>query len=128
MRRNAAIWTAAVVSAALLTGLLMTGSVTAGVASAAPEPRVVAPNGDDSAPGTPARPLTLGAHQNEHVVVDGEQLPKGNSRGLGGTWNASPVLRTDPAPLTGPRAADGSLPSAPHFLVLRNGANIGARF
>ena len=52
MRRNAAIWTAAVVSAALVTGL-----GTAGEASAAPKTLVVAPNGDDSAPGTLARPI-----------------------------------------------------------------------
>jgi len=52
MRRNAAIWTAAVVSTALVTGL-----GTAGEASAAPKTLVVAPNGDDSAPGTLARPL-----------------------------------------------------------------------
>ena len=51
MRRNASIWTAAVVSA-----VLMTGSGTAGEASAAAKALVVAPNGDDSAPGTLARP------------------------------------------------------------------------
>ncbi|MEV0637344.1 right-handed parallel beta-helix repeat-containing protein [Streptomyces sp. NPDC050619] len=55
-------------------------------------------------------------------------VSSGNSWDLGGTWNASSVLSTDPAPLTGSRAADGSLPSAPSFLVPRSGANIGARF
>ncbi|NNN28773.1 DUF1565 domain-containing protein [Streptomyces sp. S3(2020)] len=52
----------------------------------------------------------------------------GNSWNLGGTWNASSVLSTDPAPLTGARATDGSLPAAPSFLVPRNGAGVGARF
>ncbi|MFG2127018.1 right-handed parallel beta-helix repeat-containing protein [Streptomyces sp. NPDC048751] len=55
-------------------------------------------------------------------------VASGNSWNLGGTWNASSVLSTDPAPLTGSRAADGSLPSAPSFLVPRNGAAVGARF
>jgi hypothetical protein len=55
-------------------------------------------------------------------------VSSGNSWDLGGTWNASSVLSTDPAPLTGARAADGSLPPAPSFLVPRNGAGIGARF
>lgn len=52
----------------------------------------------------------------------------GNSWNLGGTWNASSVLSTDLGALTGPRSADGSLPSAPSFLVPRNGAAVGARF
>jgi hypothetical protein len=55
-------------------------------------------------------------------------VSSGNSWDLGGTWNASSVLSTDPAPLTGARGADGSLPSAPSFLVPRSGAAIGARF
>jgi hypothetical protein len=55
-------------------------------------------------------------------------VSSGNSWDLGGTWNASSVLSTDPAPLTGARGADGSLPSAPSFLVPRNGAAVGARF
>ncbi|ANS69624.1 pectate lyase, putative [Streptomyces lincolnensis] len=55
-------------------------------------------------------------------------VSSGNSWDLGGTWNASSVLSTDPAPLTGVRKADGSLPAAPSFLVPRNGADIGARF
>ncbi|MFD5840189.1 right-handed parallel beta-helix repeat-containing protein [Streptomyces chartreusis] len=52
----------------------------------------------------------------------------GNSWNLGGTWDGSSVLSTDPTPLTGPRSADGTLPSAPAFLVPRNGAAVGARF
>ncbi|MFF0078278.1 right-handed parallel beta-helix repeat-containing protein [Streptomyces canus] len=55
-------------------------------------------------------------------------VSSGNSWDLGGTWNASSVLSTDPAPLTGARGADGSLPSAPSFLVPRSAAAVGARF
>ncbi|MFI8067897.1 right-handed parallel beta-helix repeat-containing protein [Streptomyces sp. NPDC086033] len=55
-------------------------------------------------------------------------VSSGNSWDLGGTWNASSVLSTDPAPLTAARGADGSLPSAPSFLVPRSGAAVGARF
>ncbi|MFE3850405.1 right-handed parallel beta-helix repeat-containing protein [Streptomyces griseorubiginosus] len=55
-------------------------------------------------------------------------VSSGNSWDLGGTWNAASVLSTDPAAVTGPRATDGSLPSAPAFLVPRNGTNVGARF
>ncbi|MFF7277998.1 right-handed parallel beta-helix repeat-containing protein [Streptomyces griseorubiginosus] len=55
-------------------------------------------------------------------------VSSGNSWDLGGTWNAASVLSTDPAAVTGPRATDGSLPSAPTFLVPRNGTNVGARF
>ncbi|WP_260844806.1 hypothetical protein [Streptomyces sp. SLBN-31] len=111
MRGNTAIWTAAVVSAALTAAL-----GTAGEASAATRTLVVAVGGDAAAPGT----LTS--------ALGPSTVSKGNSWDLGGTWNASSVLSADPAPLTGPRAADGSLPSAPSFLVPRNGADIGARF
>ncbi|MDQ1050366.1 right-handed parallel beta-helix repeat-containing protein [Streptomyces sp. V4I2] len=62
------------------------------------------------------------------VALGSATVSTGNSWNLGGTWNAASVLCTDPAPLTGARAADGSLPSAPSFLVPRNGASIGARF
>ncbi|MDX2682938.1 hypothetical protein [Streptomyces soliscabiei] len=55
-------------------------------------------------------------------------VSSGNSWDLGGTWNGSSVLSTDAGPLTGARAADGTLPSAPSFLVPRNGAAVGARF
>ncbi|MFE2214297.1 right-handed parallel beta-helix repeat-containing protein [Streptomyces canus] len=55
-------------------------------------------------------------------------VSSGNSWDLGGTWNASSVLSTDSASLTGARGADGSLPSAPSFLVPRSGAAVGARF
>ncbi|WP_327319712.1 right-handed parallel beta-helix repeat-containing protein [Streptomyces sp. NBC_01235] len=55
-------------------------------------------------------------------------VSSGNSWDLGGTWNASSVLSTDTGPLTGARAADGTLPAAPSFLVPRGGAAVGARF
>ncbi|RKN39027.1 right-handed parallel beta-helix repeat-containing protein [Streptomyces hoynatensis] len=51
----------------------------------------------------------------------------GNSWDLGGDWDEDSVLSTDPATLTGPRAADGSIPSS-DFLVPRDGSAIGARF
>ena len=62
------------------------------------------------------------------VALGSATVSSGNSWDLGGTWDAASVLSTDPAPLTGARAADGSLPSAPSFLVPRGGADIGARF
>jgi hypothetical protein len=52
----------------------------------------------------------------------------GNSWNVGGTWDTASVLSTDPGPVTGPRAADGSLPKAPAFLVPRSGTAVGARF
>lgn len=55
-------------------------------------------------------------------------VSSGNSWDLGGTWNAASVLSTDPAAITGPRAADGSLPPAAAFLVPRSGAAVGSRF
>lgn len=62
------------------------------------------------------------------AAVGAKTVASGNSWNLGGTWNASSVLSTDPGPLTGPRAADGSLPKAPAFLVPRSGTAVGARF
>ncbi|MHA5047706.1 hypothetical protein [Streptomyces sp. SD15] len=53
---------------------------------------------------------------------------RANSWHGGGTWDESSVLSTDPAALTGARDPDGSLPSAPTFLVPRDGTSIGARF
>ncbi|MER6143976.1 right-handed parallel beta-helix repeat-containing protein [Streptomyces sparsogenes] len=57
----------------------------------------------------------------------GGSTSRGNSWDLGGVWNEGSVLSTDPAKITGPRAADGSLPSSP-FLVPRDGSALGARF
>ncbi|MET9390333.1 right-handed parallel beta-helix repeat-containing protein [Streptomyces sp. NPDC006624] len=62
------------------------------------------------------------------AAVGSRTVVSGNSWNLGGTWDGSSVLSTDPNPLTGPRAADGSLPKAPAFLVPRSGAAVGARF
>ncbi|MFI6851008.1 right-handed parallel beta-helix repeat-containing protein [Streptomyces sp. NPDC050416] len=62
------------------------------------------------------------------AAVGSGTVASGNSWNVGGTWNAASVLSTDPAPLTGPRAADGSLPKAPAFLVPRSGTAVGARF
>ncbi|WND16580.1 right-handed parallel beta-helix repeat-containing protein [Streptomyces violaceus] len=62
------------------------------------------------------------------AAVGSKTVASGNSWNLGGTWDASSVLSTDPGSLTGPRAADGSLPKAPAFLVPRSGTAVGARF
>ncbi|MEO3756527.1 right-handed parallel beta-helix repeat-containing protein [Streptomyces sp. B6B3] len=51
-----------------------------------------------------------------------------NSWDLGGDWNEDALLSTDPAAITGPRSPDGSIPSAPEFLVPRDGTPVGARF
>ncbi|MFD8801414.1 hypothetical protein [Streptomyces atroolivaceus] len=51
----------------------------------------------------------------------------GNSWDIGGTWNDASVMSTDTDAVTAPRGTDGSLPSAPAFLVPRNGAPLGAR-
>ena len=48
----------------------------------------------------------------------------GNSWDIGGTWS---LASTDPSTITGPRNADGSIPSST-FLRPSNGANVGARF
>ncbi|MFJ9147552.1 right-handed parallel beta-helix repeat-containing protein [Streptomyces sp. NPDC102270] len=70
----------------------------------------------------------LSVADSKAAALGSATVSSGNSWDLGGTWNASSVLSTDPAPLTGARAADGSLPSAPSFLVPRSGAAVGARF
>ncbi|MFJ5226298.1 right-handed parallel beta-helix repeat-containing protein [Streptomyces sp. NPDC088400] len=61
------------------------------------------------------------------VSLGGGAAATGNSWNLGGTWNGASVLSTDPASLTGPRAADGALPSSRSFLVPRDGTAVGAR-
>jgi hypothetical protein len=48
----------------------------------------------------------------------------GNSWDLGGSWS---LQSTDPSVITGPRNADGSIPSTT-FLRPSNNANVGARF
>ncbi|MFD0289341.1 right-handed parallel beta-helix repeat-containing protein [Streptomyces lutosisoli] len=62
------------------------------------------------------------------VALASTTTSSGNSWDLGGTWNASSVLSTDPSAITGARGSDGSLPPAPNFLVPRDGTEIGARF
>jgi hypothetical protein len=61
------------------------------------------------------------------AAVGGNTVAGGNSWNLGGTWNDSSVLSTDTGAITGSRAPDGSLPSAPALLVPRDGSRIGAR-
>jgi anti-sigma-K factor RskA len=131
--RNAGIWTAAVVSAALAMAL-----GPASEASAAPVTLVVAMHGDDSAAGTgfdadtSGGTATLTANLSiadaRASALGSATVSSGNSWDLGGTWNSSSVLSTDPTAITGARATDGSLPTAPTFLVPRNGAKIGTRF
>jgi hypothetical protein len=82
----------------------------------------------DVAGGSATLTANLSVADGRAAALGSATVSKGNSWYLGGTWNASSVLSTDATPLTGPRAADGSLPSAPSSLVPRNGANIGARF
>ncbi|MFD3837776.1 right-handed parallel beta-helix repeat-containing protein [Streptomyces sp. NPDC058642] len=48
----------------------------------------------------------------------------GNSWNLGGSW---PLASTNASTITGPRAADGSIPTST-FLRPSNGADVGARF
>ncbi|NUT30960.1 MAG: DUF1565 domain-containing protein [Streptomyces sp.] len=82
----------------------------------------------DVAGGTAALTANLSIADARPAAVGTGTMASGNSWNLGGTWDASSVLSTDPAALTGPRATDGSLPSARGFLVPRNGTAVGARF
>ncbi|WP_030598136.1 right-handed parallel beta-helix repeat-containing protein [Streptomyces fulvoviolaceus] len=82
----------------------------------------------DVSGGTATLTANLSVADTKAAALGSATVSSGNSWDLGGTWNASSVLSTDPAPLTAARKADGSLPSAPSFLVPRNGASIGARF
>ncbi|MDN3295171.1 right-handed parallel beta-helix repeat-containing protein [Streptomyces ficellus] len=61
------------------------------------------------------------------VALGSSTVSSGNSWNLGGTWGESSVLSTDTSTITSPRRPDGSLPSAPSFLVPRAGTSIGAR-
>ncbi|MEU4836445.1 right-handed parallel beta-helix repeat-containing protein, partial [Streptosporangium sp. NPDC023615] len=58
------------------------------------------------------------------VALGSSSSGSGNSWNLGGTWT---FVSTDPGTITGPRAADGSIPSSA-FLRPSNGADVGARF
>ncbi|MER7376245.1 right-handed parallel beta-helix repeat-containing protein [Streptomyces lanatus] len=82
----------------------------------------------DTAGGAASLTVNLSVADARAAAVGAGTVSSGNSWDLGGTWDASSVLSTDPEPLTGPRTADGSLPSARSFLVPRGGADIGARF
>ncbi|TPQ18159.1 right-handed parallel beta-helix repeat-containing protein [Streptomyces sporangiiformans] len=61
------------------------------------------------------------------VALGSATVSQGNSWNLGGSWGESSVQSTDTGAITNPRDADGSLPSAPAFLVPRDGTAIGAR-
>ncbi|MBT2423310.1 right-handed parallel beta-helix repeat-containing protein [Streptomyces sp. ISL-22] len=78
--------------------------------------------------GTATLTANLSVADARPAAVGSGTVVGGNSWNLGGTWNAASVLSTDPGAITGARSADGSLPSAPSFLVPRNGAAVGARF
>jgi hypothetical protein len=60
---------------------------------------------------------------NATAVALGSSTASGNSWNIGGTWS---LLSTDSSTITGPRAADGSIPSST-FLVPANGAAVGAK-
>ncbi|MEU4568001.1 right-handed parallel beta-helix repeat-containing protein [Micromonospora sp. NPDC023956] len=66
------------------------------------------------------RNLSVGNTTN---VSLGNSTGSNNSWNIGGTWS---FVSTDPATITGPRAADGSIPSST-FLHPANGADVGAR-
>jgi hypothetical protein len=64
---------------------------------------------------------------NGTAVKLGSSSASGNSWNLGGTWNDASLQSTNPATITGPRAADGGIPHST-FLVPVNNADVGARF
>lgn len=82
----------------------------------------------DVAGGTATLTANLSVADARAAAVGSGTVATGNSWNLGGTWDASSVLSTDPGAITGPRSVDGSPPSAPNFLVPRSGAAVGARF
>ena len=82
----------------------------------------------DVSGGTATLTANLSVSDARAAAVGSGTIASSNSWNVGGTWDASSVLSTDPAALTGPRSGDGSLPPAPSFLVPRGGAAVGARF
>lgn len=58
------------------------------------------------------------------VSLGSNSTGSGNSWNIGGSWS---LASTDPSTITGPRNADGSIPSST-FLRPANGAVVGARF
>ncbi|GIH92242.1 right-handed parallel beta-helix repeat-containing protein [Planobispora siamensis] len=65
----------------------------------------------------------LAAANKTQVSLGSSSAGSGNSWDLGGTWT---FVSTDPGTITGPRAADGSIPSSA-FLRPADGADVGAR-
>ncbi len=61
---------------------------------------------------------------NGTTVSAGSATQSNNSWNIGGTWT---FVSTSPSTITGPRQADGSIPSST-FLRPSNGADVGARF
>ncbi|MGN9911314.1 right-handed parallel beta-helix repeat-containing protein [Phytohabitans sp. LJ34] len=59
-----------------------------------------------------------------NVNLGSNSSGSGNSWDIGGTWS---LANTNPSTITGPRNADGSIPSST-FLRPSNGADVGARF
>jgi hypothetical protein len=64
--------------------------------------------------------------RNATAVSLGSSTASGNSWNLGGTWDDSSLLSTDPSVITGPRDANGNIRHS-DFLVPRNNVDIGAR-
>jgi hypothetical protein len=59
-----------------------------------------------------------------NVSLGSTSTGSGNSWNIGGSWS---LVSTNPSTITGPRNADGSIPSST-FLRPSNGADVGARF
>ncbi|NYI05534.1 right-handed parallel beta-helix repeat-containing protein [Allostreptomyces psammosilenae] len=66
----------------------------------------------------------LAVANGNNVSLGSTSTGSGNSWNTGGSWS---FVSTDPGTITGPRAADGSIPSST-FLRPSNGASVGARF
>jgi hypothetical protein len=63
--------------------------------------------------------------RNRTAVSLGSSTGSGNSWDIGGSWSDASLLSTDPAVITGPRSADGTIRSS-DFLRPRNYSGIGA--
>ncbi|MET7401054.1 CBM35 domain-containing protein [Dactylosporangium sp. NPDC005572] len=66
----------------------------------------------------------LAVSNGSNAALGSNSSGSGNSWDVGGSWS---LASTDPAAVTGPRNADGSIPSST-FLRPSNGADVGARF
>jgi len=64
--------------------------------------------------------------RNATAVSLGSSTGSGNSWNLGGTWDDSSLISTDPSIITGPRNPDGTIRHS-DFLVPRNNVDVGAR-